>query len=69
MREKLYSQGISAEDVHNAWVAWMVSKGVEHESIVPFSELPAATQTEDSPFVLAIRSVARTRGEADPSGA
>ena len=50
---------VTHEDVHNAWVAWMGSKGEEHESMVPFTELPPGTQGEDSPFVLAIRSVAR----------
>lgn len=31
----------------------------EHESVRPFVELSAATQDEDSPFVLAIRRVAQ----------
>ncbi|HWF15819.1 MAG TPA: hypothetical protein VG244_06525 [Acidimicrobiales bacterium] len=56
-------QAVTAEDVHNAWVAWMLSKGEAHESLVPFAELNAKTQGEDSPFVLAIRSVARDRAE------
>jgi hypothetical protein len=46
------------EDVHNSWVAWMLSRGQNHESMVPFSELDAATQNEDSPFVAAIRTAA-----------
>jgi hypothetical protein len=50
---------VTREDVHNTWVAWMVGKGAEHESLVPFAELPAETQAEDSPFVVAIRNVAR----------
>ncbi len=62
-------EAVTREDVHNAWVAWMASRGEEHESMVPFAELPAATQAEDSPYVLAIRSVAHTRGSTDPSGA
>lgn len=62
-------EAVTREDVHNAWVAWMASRGEEHESMVPFAELPATTQAEDSAFVLAIRSVARARGSADPSGA
>lgn len=49
------------EDVHNAWVAWMTSKGEQHDSMTPFSELPLETQAEDSPFVIAIRTVARLR--------
>jgi hypothetical protein len=54
-------EATSREDVHNAWVAWMISKHKRHESMVPFAELPAATQAEDSPFVTAIRTVARRR--------
>lgn len=50
---------VTREDVHNAWVAWMVGKGAEHESLIPFTELPAETKDEDSPFVVAIRDVAR----------
>jgi len=50
---------VSSEDVHNAWVAWEIGRGEHHESMVPFAELPAATQVEDSPFVAAIRHVAR----------
>jgi hypothetical protein len=52
-------EDVTREDVHNAWVAWMESNGEEHESMVPFFELPTKTQAEDSPYVLAIRSVAR----------
>ena len=54
-------EAVTREDVHNAWVAWMESKGEKHESMVPFAELPLETKGEDSPFVLAIRTVARTR--------
>jgi hypothetical protein len=50
---------VTHEDVHNAWVAWMESKGEEHESMVPFTALPSGKQGEDSPFVRAIRGVAR----------
>jgi hypothetical protein len=53
-------EGVTPEDVHNAWVAWMASKGEDHESMVPFADLPDETQTEDSPFVVAIRSVAQS---------
>jgi hypothetical protein len=63
-------EGVTREDVHNAWVAWMASKGEgdeSHESMVPFSELPPETQAEDSPFVIAIRTVARARRDAEPS--
>ena len=54
-------EAVTREDVHNAWVAWTLSKGEDHETLVPFSELSSETQSEDSPFVLAIRQVARPR--------
>ena len=54
-------EAVTGEDVHNAWVAWTLSKGENHESLVPFSELPRATQAEDSPYVAAIRRVAQAR--------
>jgi len=56
---------VTGKDVHDAWVAWMESKGEEHEAMVPFDELPLSTRAEDSVFVEAIRRVARER-EIDP---
>jgi hypothetical protein len=64
-------QEVAREDVHNAWVAWMLDRGETHESLVPFAELSAETQAEDSPFMVAVRSVARQRGaerDEPPSG-
>lgn len=58
-------ESVSAEDVHNAWVAWMAARGEIHESMRPFSELTSATKAEDSPFVMAIRRVASARGQSD----
>ncbi len=52
---------VTREDVHNAWVAWMLDRGETHESMVPFAELSAETQAEDSPFMVAVRTVARQR--------
>lgn len=56
----LLSKGtaVTREDVHDAWVAWMTHLGKEHESLVPFDDLPASTKAEDDPFVQAIRRVA-----------
>jgi hypothetical protein len=50
---------VSTEDVHNAWVGWMISRGEQHASMVPLAELSPETQAKDSPFVVAIRSVAQ----------
>jgi len=54
--------GVTMEDVHNAWGDWMLARGEEHHSLVPFSELDAKTQAEDLPFVRAIREVVDRRG-------
>ncbi len=56
---------VTREDVHNAWVAWMLDRGESHESMVPFAMLPATTKEEDSPFVVAIRTIARRRALGD----
>lgn len=40
-------KAVTPEDVHNAWVAWMAFRGEEHESMVPFAELPLGPQDED----------------------
>lgn len=50
---------VSRADVHNAWSAWMADREGDHESLVPFEELPEATTAEDEPYVAAIRAVAR----------
>jgi len=52
---------VDASDVHNAWVAWMLGRGLHHESMVPYDELPPMVRNEDSPFVEAIRRVAARR--------
>jgi hypothetical protein len=38
----------------------MAGQDADHESLVPFNALNAETQAEDSPFVVAIRTVARS---------
>jgi len=51
---------VTPEDVHNAWVAWMLPRHPEHPALVPYPELDEETAKEDLPFVAAIREVART---------
>lgn len=53
-------EAVTAEDVHNAWAAWMSQNDAAHSSIKPFSELSSEVQLEDEPFVEAIRQVARS---------
>src|SRR5437879_291171 len=48
----------TAEDVHDAWTAWMTAMGEVHDSMVPFDDLQDAVKEEDAPFVRAIRAVA-----------
>ncbi|WP_433247688.1 DUF7701 domain-containing protein [Actinomadura nitritigenes] len=54
---------VSAEDVHNAWVAWMYSRDPQHEALIPYSQLNLDAQAQDSPYMSAIRSAARVRAE------
>jgi hypothetical protein len=49
---------VTNQDVHNAWVAWMAMRRETHEAMVPFDELSPNTQSEDSPFTIAIRKTA-----------
>jgi hypothetical protein len=51
---------VEARDVHNAWSAWMTEREPGHESIRPFDELPSDVRQEDDPYLLAIRSAARS---------
>ncbi len=48
---------VTAEDVHNAWNAWMLLRGENHPSMVPFEELSKNKKEEDNPFLEAIRRV------------
>ncbi len=50
---------VQARDIHNAWAAWMSTKDPQHESIVPYDELPPDVRREDDPYLAAVRSVAR----------
>lgn len=49
---------VTQADVHNAWSVWMADRDPLHASLVPYSELDAAVQSEDAVFVNAMRSVA-----------
>jgi hypothetical protein len=51
-------QATTASDVHDAWSAWMLGRGQEHESMRPYEELDSETRREDAPFLKAIRQVA-----------
>jgi hypothetical protein len=51
-------QATTVSDVHDAWSAWMLGRGQEHESIRPYEELDSETRREDTPFLNAIRQVA-----------
>jgi len=51
-------ESTTARDVHDAWSAWMGTKDPSHASLVPFEDLPPEVQSEDTPFVRAIRTVA-----------
>ncbi len=48
-------EAVTAADVHDAWVAWITSRGEHHESMREFDQLKGDVKAEDSPFVAAIR--------------
>lgn len=50
---------VTAEDIHDAWAAWMADRDPDHEALRPYAELDATTRREDDPFVVAVRTVAR----------
>ncbi len=49
---------VTAEDIHNAWAAWMTSKDPAHDALRPFKELSARTQQEDIPYLRAVQKTA-----------
>lgn len=51
---------VTAQDVHDAWVTWMVVRDPTHPSLVPFDELPPEVQSEDLPFLKAIQALVAT---------
>jgi len=55
-----------AEDVHDAWTAWMSLNGSQHPSMVPYDQLPHATRIEDEPFVAAIREASTNASPPGP---
>jgi hypothetical protein len=55
-------EAVTAEDVHNAWSAWMQDRDPDHDALRPFDELDGPTQAADEPYVEAIRAAARECG-------
>lgn len=51
---------VQNEDVHDAWSAWATQFDPDNDSIVPYDELTADVQAQDTIFRDAIREVART---------
>jgi hypothetical protein len=40
---RVKGSGVTLSDVHDAWSAWMISKGEEHPTLVPFRNLDVRT--------------------------
>src|SRR5438105_14380891 len=57
----LLAKGVATteEDVHNAWSAWAAEHRTQSKCIVPFSQLTLSEQMMDTPYVDAIRQLAR----------
>ena len=49
---------VTRSDVHDAWSAWMSTQDPGHRSLKPFKDLEPAVQSDDDPYVEAIRRVA-----------
>jgi hypothetical protein len=49
---------VTNQDVHHAWVIWARKYEPESPNIVPYDQLDAASQAQDSPFMQAIREIA-----------
>lgn len=62
MRAKGESTTLS--DVHDAWASWIISRGVGHESLVPFEELALEVRQEDEPYLQAIHAAAKVRRQS-----
>lgn len=60
-------EDITAEDVHNAWVAWATDHQPASRHLLPFKELSAREQRKDDLYVEAIKTVAQTRSVAESS--
>jgi hypothetical protein len=56
---RVKGEGVSIEDVHDAWSAWMSATDADHPALRPYRELSPATRASDVPYVEAIRAVAR----------
>lgn len=41
---------VSNQDVHDAWSAWMTLRGEQHESLVPYDQLPARRAGRGQPL-------------------
>lgn len=58
---RVKGEGVSAEDVHDAWSAWMSTRDPDHPALVPFADLPLSTRAADEPYAVAIRAAASQR--------
>ncbi|RJL31753.1 DUF7701 domain-containing protein [Bailinhaonella thermotolerans] len=52
----------TAEDVHDAWAAWMLTVDPGHRSVLPYDELKPAVQNDDLPYLAAIRRTSAEEG-------
>ena len=50
----------TAEDVHDAWTAWISRSDPRHASAIPFNELDVETKAADQPFLIAIQRAAHS---------
>jgi hypothetical protein len=58
---------VTQSDVHDVWSAWTSGRARDHESLVPYEDLPNDVQEEDRVFVEAIRRVCTELSQTQPS--
>ncbi len=49
---------VTESDIHDAWSAWIATRGEDHESLVTYEDLPPEVRDQDSVFASAVRKAA-----------
>lgn len=49
---------VTNSDIHDAWAAWMSTRGEPHESLVTYEDLPPEVRDQDGVFASAVRKTA-----------
>ncbi|TCJ31489.1 hypothetical protein E0504_48125 [Parafrankia sp. BMG5.11] len=58
---RVKAEKVTAEDVHDAWSAWMRARDPQHSALVPYKNLPPEARATDEPYAEAIRQASLRR--------